>query len=194
MTPKLPKHSIPDHVRIGLECGSMLDAEQLTWVSALARLAPGGPACELGVYTGGSFICWASQRYIAGRLYAVDPFGPAKKWARAEAVFRQHCAEHLSPLTSYEVVKATTTKAAARVPDDLAFLFIDAAHDAGGIDLDIKIWPNKIRPGGIIVFHDYISSSPTAIVGETVDTWQAAAQWHDLGMVGSARAFERPVF
>lgn len=183
---------INEAVALGLSIeGSMLDAAQLEWLYALAQSAPVGPACEVGVYTGGSLVCWAQAR--AGVIYAVDPFGPeGGKWARAYQPFIDTLAAN--GLTErVVVVRETSFVGAHYVPDDLAFLFIDADHSLAGIPRDMLIWPQKVMPGGIIVFHDYVSSKPTAMVGCSVDAWQAAARWHDLGLVGSAKAFQRPV-
>jgi hypothetical protein len=82
---------------------------------------------------------------------------------------------------------------AAVAPDGLAFCFIDADHGEEGIPKDIKVWPQKMMPGGILVYHDYGVWKPTVVVKREVDAWQAIAQWHDLGAVRSAKAFQRPL-
>ena len=47
------------------------DAE-LKYLYQLAEQAPDGAAVELGVRTGGSFLCWSMARDGRGPLYAVD--------------------------------------------------------------------------------------------------------------------------
>lgn len=177
---------------IGLQCESMLDAPQLTWLFALAHLAPDGPSCEVGTYKGGSLACWGQARKGRGPIYVVDPFGPGGKWERAYTDYQTNLV--LSTLAEYvTTIRKPSVEGAADVPSDLAFLFIDADHAETGIPYDVIVWPPKVRRGGIIVFHDYISSKATAKVGESVDAWQETAQWHDLGVIGSAKAFQRPL-
>lgn len=181
-------------ITLGLD-NSMLDAPQLGFLFDLAYQAPPGPSAEIGVYHGGSLVCWAQARVrMPGHdlIYAIDPFGPESKWRRAEAVFVKNMIDaglwdRIIP------VKDEGWEAARQTPDNLAFLFIDGDHSLTGIPRDIVVWPQKITPGGIIAFHDYISSKATAVVGCCVDAWQAEARWIDLGLVGSAKAFQRPI-
>lgn len=178
-------------VEAGLNAGAMLDAEQLVWLYMLAAMAPDGPTCEVGVYTGGSIICWAQVRRERGAIFAVDAFGPESKWARAYDTYRYNIMRAGLDQTIM-LVREKSYEATPYVPDGLAFLFIDARHDLLGIPRDIVVWPQKMMPGGVIVYHDYVSSKKTAVVGCCVDAWQAEVNWIDLGMVGSARAFLRP--
>lgn len=181
-----------DAIQAGLDAGAMLDAEQLAWVYMLAAIAPDGPACEVGVYTGGSIVCWARARCQRGAIFAVDAFGPESKWARAFGDYKYNIMRNgLDDVIT--LVREQSYEATPYVPDGLAYLFIDAHHGLVGIPRDIVVWPQKVKPGGIIVFHDYISSKKTAVVGCCVDAWQAEVNWIDLGMVGSAKGFMRPL-
>ena len=89
-------------------------------------------------------------------------------------------------------VKANSWEAWSQVPDDLAFCFIDADHGEQGIPRDIQVWPQKMAPGGVLVFHDYGVWKPTVAVKRVVDEWQAEACWEFLGSCRSAYAFRRP--
>lgn len=45
---------------------------------------------------------------------------------------------------------------APRMQDaSLDILLIDAAHDYNGVKRDIEAWWSKVKPGGVIIFHDY---------------------------------------
>lgn len=178
-------------VALGAQCESMLDVPQLTWLFALASLAPDGPSCEIGTYKGGSLVCWGQARKGRGAIYAVDSFGPDGKWARAFEHYQHHL--ELSSLTEHvTTIRKSSLEGVKDVPDDLAFVFIDADHADTGIPHDVVVWPPKVAPGGIIVFHDYVSSKATAAVGYSVDAWHEITNWYDLGMIGSAKAFQRP--
>jgi predicted O-methyltransferase YrrM len=181
-------------VEIGLSMGTMLDAPQLDWLYYLARQAPDGPAVEVGVWKGGSILCWARARRERGPIHAVDNFYDHREHRPGADKRREtfHRNRHASGL-DITVWEQMSYEAAANFEDDsLAFCFIDADHDESGITKDVPAWVPKIKPGGIIVFHDYGTWKCPAVV-EAVDAWQARDPWERLGMVGSAIAFRRPV-
>jgi hypothetical protein len=52
-----------------------------------------------------------------------------------------------------------STEAAKQIPDNsLDFVFVDARHDYCGCLEDIKAYYPKLRPGGIMTGHDYITN------------------------------------
>ena len=170
-------------VRRGMAClgrGHMLP-EELAWLWDLAAKAPNGPAVEIGVLCGRSIVAWSGARYERGPVWASD------------IVDRGELRLNLAALPyRVEVAIAPSWEAAAMVPDGLAFCFIDADHGIDGIPKDILPWTAKIRPGGIVVFHDYGVWKPTVVVKRYVDLWQKFAKWEELGAVRSAQAYRRP--
>ncbi|RPI29786.1 MAG: class I SAM-dependent methyltransferase [Chloroflexota bacterium] len=166
------KQNCPDNRR---------DAE-LRYLYHLAERAPDGAAAELGVRTGGSFLCWSMARAGRGLLYAVDDWS-----SKTRDVFLDNVRKYAVPV---EVITAKSWEAAAVIETDFAFVFVDASHDIG-IWRDIPAWTPKIMTGGIIAFHDYGVWKPTVKVKEAVDAWQAEAHWQHLGQVGSTIAFRR---
>lgn len=179
-------------VEIGLVVGTMLDAPQLDWLYYLARSAPNGPAVEVGVWKGGSIVCWARARRGRGPVHAVDSwYGDAASAVREKFV-RNAGVSGLG----IDLIDETGHVAAGRFAEgSVAFCFIDACHDDKedeGIRLDLAAWAPKIMPGGILAFHDYATWKCPA-VQTTVDAWHAGAGWEKVGLVGSAIAFRRPV-
>jgi hypothetical protein len=55
-----------------------------------------------------------------------------------------------------QIIKALTTFAATDFPNEVAdLIYVDADHSYGGCIADIQaFWP-KLKPGGIMAFHDY---------------------------------------
>ncbi len=55
------------------------------------------------------------------------------------------------------------------------FVWVDGNHSLEGVRGDINAWWPKVRPGGIIAFHDYFESTPPAHnpsgAGEAVREW-----------------------
>ena len=53
-------------------------------------------------------------------------------------------------------------------PFPVDLVFVDGAHDYDGVVDDIRAWRPKVKPGGIIAFHDYGTPS-LPHVGRAVD-------------------------
>jgi hypothetical protein len=70
--------------------------------------------------------------------------------------------------------------------------FIDGDHTMRGIPRDVLTWPDKVKAGGIIAFHDYGVPNPYVVVKCIVDAWQVKVKWEELGTVGSLIAFRKP--
>jgi hypothetical protein len=194
-------------VQLAMSVGGMLDEAQIGYLYDLAERAPDGPACEVGVWKGRSFVGWAQARKGRGPLIAVD------WWYQGETITEALDQEHpgkspaqignerkvsfiatieaLGLADNTRVIQSLSWDAPAQISDRLAFCFIDACHDKHAILRDTAAWPPIIAPGGILAFHDYGTRKCPAIK-TAVDNWQGAAQWEALGIVGSTIAFRRP--
>lgn len=54
------------------------------------------------------------------------------------------------------LLRLSTVEAALRFPDrHFDFVFIDADHTYEGVSADIDAWRPKVRPGGMLLGHDY---------------------------------------
>lgn len=54
------------------------------------------------------------------------------------------------------LARTTTVEAAANVADySFDFVFLDADHTYAGVSADIDAWLPKVRPGGMMLGHDY---------------------------------------
>jgi len=184
---------VEEAVRRAIECNAMLynrksqiaekDRDQeLRYVYQLADLAPDGTAVELGVYWGGSFVCWACARVGRGPLIAVDDWH-----SKNEKKFRDNIAKYNLDVIVLEMLAC---EAPAHINGLVAFCFNDACHGETGIPEDIKVWPDKMMAGGVIVFHDY--GTKKGVVKREVDAWQRKVKWEKLGRVGSTIAFRKP--
>lgn len=85
------------------------------------------------------------------------------------------------------IVRAFSRDAAAQIPDrSLDFVYIDAAHDFANVAADVALWSAKVRVGGIVAGHDYISSPLPSLmhVPQVIHGWTDAYQirpWFVLG-------------
>lgn len=124
------------------------------------------------------------------RVIAVDPWCsmPAQKaitggetyeewdFAKIEAEFKENVGEwgdHVRMLRMTSALAAEEVKGA--VTD---VVFIDAAHDYENVKIDIRLWWPKIRPGGMLVGHDFNHKWP--------GVERAVADSFDLMRVGVA--------
>jgi hypothetical protein len=61
-------------------------------------------------------------------------------------------------------VRATSLSAATLYPDNsLDFVFIDANHDYENVTADILAWYPKVKSGGVLGGHDYMSVWPPVV-------------------------------
>ncbi len=172
-------------IRLGLTAGTMLDRPQLEYLYDLALQAPDGIGVECGVARGGSLLCWAAARVKRGPILGVDNLS-LNRWDFIRDNLRKW-----GPNIIFLRGLSWEVGALMEMAQGVAFCFIDACHDEAGIGRDVLTWPKTIKPGGIIVYHDYAAPKCPA-VKRCVDAWQAEAQWEYLGAVGSTAAFRRP--
>jgi len=190
-TPRPPAESLPESGEArrtaAIERGRTaqgrvnLYPETMGFLYDLAEKAPDGPAVEAGAMCGASFVCWVAAREGRGKCYAVD--------IKNQSDLRANI-EHYD--YDAKAIRGVSWEAPYVTEELLAFAFIDADHTRNGIPKDIKAFTKRIKPGGIIVFHDYERKDPKGVVIEYVDAWQKKAQWIPLGKVNSAIAFQRP--
>jgi predicted O-methyltransferase YrrM len=135
------------------------------WYARFARGLRGGIFVEVGSWKGRSTsfigaVCNANGT----RLVCVDHWSGsndvlADRYARALAVedveqtFRRNMAE-LGIVV--EVIAEPSALAAQRFePASVDRVFIDAGHDKASVAEDLRVWSEKLRPGGILAGHDY---------------------------------------
>src|SRR5574343_307255 len=113
---------------------------------------------EVGVMYGDSAEMWCQTNpYL--HLTCVDPFGKYTKLGRRhsqEATFEGTSAR-LAPY-NVTMLKKKSLEAVDSFPDaSLDFVHIDADHSFDMCVVDLIVWVPKVRPGGLILVHDYAS-------------------------------------
>lgn len=115
---------------------------------------------ELGTHSGESYFafCQSVQENATGTTsYAVDTWkGDEQSGGYGEDVYEEvsaHNAAHYSAF-SY-LVRALFDEAVVQFADDsIDLLHIDGLHTYGAVRHDFETWLPKVRPGGLILFHD----------------------------------------
>jgi hypothetical protein len=66
-------------------------------------------------------------------------------------------------------------------------LFLDGDHSVAAVRADVSAWSEKIRPGGLIAFHD----SYLDVVGSAISELELTGSWSRVNEVGSIVALCR---
>jgi predicted O-methyltransferase YrrM len=140
------------------------------WYARFARGLRGGVFVEVGSWKGRSTsfigkICNANGT----RLVCVDHWRGSRdvlaaRYAAALAVedVEQTFRDNMSALgITVEVIAAPSTEAAAQLePASVDRVFLDASHDGASVAEDLRVWSERLRPGGLLAGHDYADKHP----------------------------------
>jgi methyltransferase family protein len=154
---KVRNYCRPDFALPGLR-------DLISWLPSATIMA------EVGSFAGESAEEFLKHTKIS-HLHAIDPWqggydpndpaSPLSGLPVIEAEFDHRMKAFPGRCTKYRMTSAD----AARLFRDrsLDFVYIDALHTYEGVRSDIALWLPKIREGGFIGGHDYVSSFPGVI-------------------------------
>jgi len=97
----------------------------------------------------------------------------------------------------FELIEGDSKDVAQEFHDRIDLLFVDGGHNYADVWADMFEWLGKVRPGGVVAFHDHYSDLDahpwTLGVREAVNAWDwAPTTWEpEFGAAGSIRAFWR---
>ncbi len=106
----------------------------------LQKLAVDKTCIEIGSHKGRSAICMAE---VASHVYTID----IKEWSG----FKDNIIGY--PITSFIASSVDGSDLFTR--DNVSLVFIDGSHLCHDVILDILSWWDKLKPNGIMIFHDY---------------------------------------
>lgn len=160
----------------------------------VGKLTRGSVVVEIGSHRGRSAIAMGKIAKDRGVLvYAVDPhlpftgingreFGPADLDYMYGALVEHGVGE------SVFIVSLQSNKAAMAWDDSsVDLLFLDGDHSVAAVRADVSAWSEKIRPGGLIAFHD----SYLDVVGSAISELELTGSWSRVNEVGSIVALCR---
>ena len=163
--------------------GAILTESERIWIKdATAAVCEGREnpvVVHIGVEYGGSLHCsraGAPGAYLVGVDIDLEP-----------------CIE---PDCFALLIEGDSAKVCGSFGGGIDFLFIDGAHDRASVEADMDGWLPKVKPGGIVAFHDYNSlpqdKPHTRGVKEAVDArlW-SGAEWERIEGADSICAFRR---
>lgn len=136
----------------------------------LARLAAGKVVLEIGSYCGRSTICLAKTARSVGAVDTFDGRGTAMP-GDTLPTFKKNLLEH-GIHRGVNVLRGTSAEVVPPLPPIFDLIFIDGSHDYESVRADAEMAASKLRPGGLLVFHDYGNMDPGVVraVDELVDS------------------------
>lgn len=152
------------------DIGDENEIARTRFFESLSKLLPASPVvAEVGVQTGknadriyrtlspGLMVLVDPWKHYGTKRYSVD--GANVRQSRQNARYkqtRQRFADRKSSL-----ILRTESQAAAKLIPDGTFdlVYLDAQHDYQSVRNDIAAWWRKIRAGGILSGHDYVTES-----------------------------------
>lgn len=130
-------------------------AEKRTLFQLARSLPPSAIVVEIGSYLGASSVFLAKGLRSGGKLYCVDTWKNqgmsegAKDTYEAFLSNTKDYADRIVPLRGFscDVAKSFDKK--------IDLMFFDGDHSEDGVKGDVSSWFPKLKPGAVVVFHDY---------------------------------------
>lgn len=127
---------------------------------------------EIGVADGrySEILC---QEIPGLKLYAIDLWAPYKDCWRTQKTQDVAYDQAVEKLSKYdvEIWREKSIESSLKIEDgSLDFVFIDGGHTFDDVMLDILLWTDKVKKGGIVALHDYMFFTDSGIV-ESVDKY-----------------------
>lgn len=120
---------------------------------------------------------WAVPQPDSSFALSGDPTArePAERWGEA---YRRATSRVAFAGPRAVILRHTSVEAAGRIdPASLDFVFVDGDHSSEGVLRDAQTWWPKVRPGGLLFFHDYGNTADwTRGVKPAVDEFATSVQ------------------
>lgn len=148
------------HVTVGDRCPHVCGSNTREDLCQLFAKLGYKIGAEIGVLRGlmSECICLSNPTV---HLICVDPWSTS--YSRRANGYYQRTQNRLAKY-DVEFKRITSAEAAPTVPDrSLDFVYIDALHDYDNVALDLRLWSQKVRVGGIVSGHDYVEGMPGVI-------------------------------
>jgi predicted O-methyltransferase YrrM len=145
-------------------------------------------AAEIGAFKGLSSALVGLGMLGHGQYYCIDTFdgsNPELPTGDTYTAWSNHMARLGLLGTCVPVVGHSLWLRTIRaVPDDLDFLYVDGSHDTASVYADIRAWRTKLRPGGLMCFHDSTWDSVAMALRHAVEDGHLVphAAWDDFAI------------
>jgi predicted O-methyltransferase YrrM len=105
-----------------------------------------------------------------------------------EAVVKQTLPES----NLYQELKSSAEAAKGFVKESADLIFVDGVHSFEGVKSDLGLYTPKLKPGGILVCHDYTDPRQKEVTRAIRQWHKANPDWLQIGQVLYMVAFKKP--
>lgn len=162
MTPEQTVKFIADRYKFDLSKPGPYTVDRDRWgeVGNLVKDAGFKKGIEIGVYKG-RFTQAIAKRAPEMEILGVDAWTSSEDYldypqGHLENEAEKEAYERTAQWPNIKLVKGWSADVAKTVPNDsVDFIYIDANHSYAHCVQDISLWAPKVRPGGIVMGHDY---------------------------------------
>ncbi len=170
------------------------DADCEGLYNCCVQVPPGGLAIETGCQLGrsSSIIAQVGQAIGFHSLH-IDPYTEQEGYLKGWVEMMQRIGgvrEH-----AFVLLCMRTGQAEWHLSHfgqiDLAF--IDGDHERAGVEIDLRLVADKVKPGGWLAAHDYAKSDSAGLVGVrgAINPYVARGLWDEVGVFGSLGVWRR---
>ena len=139
------------------------------FLEAVKNAKDGDHFVEIGVWKGGSAAFMGVEIFNSGkklRYDAIDCFAPTKEFGEKSDNY-ELAKVNLKPVIDLGVVNLIKSHSLDIVgtyaDESLALCFIDGSHEYEDVKADLIAWLPKVKKGGILAGHDYVSDNNTGV-------------------------------
>ncbi len=161
--------------------------ERLHLASLALNLPEGFRACEVGSYLGSStcFLATAA-RLKGGRIHCVDVWDNRAMGIEPPRDTFEEFQRNTAALADQLILhRGESARMAPEVPDGLDLLFLDGDHSYPAMLLDLENYVPKLKPGGLLLLHDFELPS----VRQGCSEFLSKHPMREGGQAGSLKAF-----
>lgn len=127
--------------------------------------------CEIGTFRGGTLFVWCQLAAHDAKIFSIDlpggQFGGGYD-QRSVPFFRSFAlpGQRMSFLAGSSHDETIRREFEAELDNEfLDFLFIDGDHTYEGVKQDFEFYSRRVRPGGLIAFHDILKREDFPDIG-----------------------------
>jgi hypothetical protein len=134
----------------------------------LARWADGKTVLEIGSYCGRSTVCLARTAKCVSAVDTFDGRGTAAEGDTFDTFSAN--LERYGVAAKVTPIRGLSSEVLSDLPPVYDLVFIDGSHDYASVSADAGLAAARLRPGGVLAFHDYGDRDPgvTKLVDELI--------------------------
>lgn len=178
--------------------GWLFGNEEQTLADYAAQLPKGAVIVEIGVEFGRSTAALGLHAPDDAKHYCVDLF-PSNHPTWGDMAFLHKANLKEAGYERFTQLAGDSAMVGLDFDHPIDLLFVDGDHSYAGVMRDIQVWTPKIKPGGVVLFHDAAPEtnlSPHHLhfeVQKAINDWQSGqhGEWEELPSEFSVRVFRR---